>query len=145
MVTTSMLLWETLEQIPISRGQGIHEKVHEPEKMNHVELGQIVQAEKTVRETHHQQVGCCVERSAVNFSIVLHEEVLLHNSPSGFRNVLVRFRVFLGHILPAEKGSVLADGVDLQAVLEQVNKTRPIAGLTFSCSESKYAATTPCR
>lgn len=81
--------------------------------MNGVELGQIIQAEKTVREAHYQQVGGCVERSAVNFGIVLHEEVLLHNSPTGFRNILIRLWIFLGHILPAEKGSVLADGVNL--------------------------------
>lgn len=86
--------------------------------MDHVELWQVVQAEKAVRKAHYQQVGGCVERSAVNFGVVLHEEVLLDNPPPGFRNVLICFRVFFGHILPAEKGPVLAHGVDLQAGLE---------------------------
>jgi len=54
-----------------------------------------------------------VVRSAVNFGIVLHEEVLLYNPPPGFGNILIRFRVFLGHILPTEEGSILADGIDL--------------------------------
>lgn len=54
-----------------------------------------------------------MEGSAIDFGVILHEEVLLDNPPPSLRNVLVRLRVFLRHIFPSEKGPVLADRVNL--------------------------------
>lgn len=81
--------------------------------MDHVELWQIVKSEETVRKAHHQQVGRSVECSAVDLGIILHEEILLDNPPPGLCDVLLRLGIFLGHVFPTEKGSILADSVNL--------------------------------
>lgn len=54
-----------------------------------------------------------MERSTVDFSVILHEEIFLHNSPPGLGDIFHRFLVFLRDVLPAEERTILADSVDL--------------------------------
>lgn len=54
-----------------------------------------------------------MERSTVDFGVILHEEIFLHNPPSGLRNIFHRFLVFFRDVLPAEERTILADSVDL--------------------------------
>lgn len=84
-----------------------------PQKMNHVELRQVIKSEKAVGEAHHQQIGLSMKRCTVDLGIVLHEEVLLGNPPTGLCNILLRLWIFLRHVLPTEEGPILADSIDL--------------------------------
>jgi predicted solute-binding protein len=49
--------------------------------MDCVELWQIIEPKQAVGEANHQQIGFRMERGAVDFGVVLHEEVLLGDSP----------------------------------------------------------------
>lgn len=81
--------------------------------MDHVEFGKIVKSEETVGKADHKQTRRGVECGAVDFGIVLHEEILLSNSPLGFADFLISFGVHLCCVFPAEQGTILADCVDL--------------------------------
>jgi hypothetical protein len=65
-----------------------------------------------------------MERSALDLGIVLHEKILLDNPPSSFGNIFHGFFVFFRDIFPAEKGTILADGVDLYLLLVYVSRLR---------------------
>lgn len=54
-----------------------------------------------------------MERRAVDFGIVLHEEVLLGDPPSSRCNILARFEILLREVLPTEKCTILTNCVDL--------------------------------
>ena len=82
--------------------------------MNHVEIGQVIETEQAIGETHDQDVGARMERSASNLSIVLHEEIFLDNPPPCVRNVLHCIRIFLRYIFPPEQSTILANGIDLK-------------------------------
>lgn len=81
--------------------------------MDHVEFGKIVKSEETVGKADHKQARRSVEGGAVDFGVVLHEEILFGNSPLGFTDNLISFRVLLFRVCPAEQGTVLADCIDL--------------------------------
>lgn len=84
-----------------------------PQKMNHVELRQVIKSEEAVGEAHHQQIGLSMKRCTVDLGIVLHEEVLLDNPPPALCNILLRLRAFLRHVFPTEEGSILTYSIDL--------------------------------
>jgi hypothetical protein len=63
-----------------------------------------------------------MEGGAVDFGVILHEEVLLSNSPSSRCNVLARLKVLLREILPTEKSTILTDSVDLMGGLVSCHK-----------------------
>jgi hypothetical protein len=81
--------------------------------MNCVKLWQIVEPKQAIGEANHQQIGFRMEGGAVDFGVILHEEVLFGNSPSLRCNNLARFKVLLREVLPTEKSTILADCVDL--------------------------------
>ena len=82
--------------------------------MDCVKLRQVVETKQAIGETDDKEVGGCMERRAIDFGIVLHEVILLDNSPPGLRNVLHGIRIFLGYVLPSEKRAILADSVNLE-------------------------------
>lgn len=61
-----------------------------------------------------------MERSTINLSVILHEEILLDDPPSGIGNVLHSFLVFFRDILPAEECAILADSVNLWIKISMV-------------------------
>lgn len=81
--------------------------------MDRVELRQIVESEYAIGETHDQDAGGRMKRSAIDLSIFLHEIILLDNSPPCVRDILHRIRVLFGYIFPPEQCTVLTNGVDL--------------------------------
>lgn len=81
--------------------------------MDLVEFWQVIQPEYTVREANHEKIGGGMESGTVNFGIILQEEILLDNSPPSLCNILLRFWVFLGYVLPTKNGTILAHGVNL--------------------------------
>lgn len=54
-----------------------------------------------------------MERRTVDLGVILHEEILLDDPPSGIGNVLHSFLVFFRDILPAEECAILTDSVNL--------------------------------
>lgn len=112
MVTLSILLWETLYGMSVDRRKDL--LLGLPQLMDHVELWQIVDPKQTVREPYDQKTGGSMERSTVDPGIVLHEVILLDDPPPLVGDILHRVGVFLGHVLPAEECTILADCVDLQ-------------------------------
>ena len=54
-----------------------------------------------------------MKRSAIDFGVVLHEVILLDNSPVRVGEVLAGLGILLGHILPSKESPILTDGVNL--------------------------------
>lgn len=54
-----------------------------------------------------------MERRTVDLGVILHEEILLDNPPSGIGNVLHGLLIFFRDILPAEECAILTDSVNL--------------------------------
>ena len=82
--------------------------------MDHVEIRQVIETEQAIGETHDQDVGARMERSASDLSIVVHEEILLDNPPPCIRNVLHCIRVLFRYIFPPEQSTIMANGIDLK-------------------------------
>lgn len=55
---------------------------YQPEKVDRVEFWQIIEPEESVREPYYQQVRLRMEGGAIDLCVILHEEILLRDSPT---------------------------------------------------------------
>ena len=84
--------------------------------MDFIKFWQIVETKQTIGEADNEKVRGRMESRAIDLGVILHKVIFLDDSPLFIRDILHSIRIFLRHILPSEKRTVLANSINLQYI-----------------------------